>query len=302
MRWAVFLSVLALLASAAEPACAEDPASSAPGDPRAAARASFREAQAAFARGDFAAAAAAFEQTARTAPHPATWLNAAEAWEKRGDWAHAAEDCDHALEVPDGDPEIRREAERRLAKAVAQVATLEVRGARGMGVRIDGENVQTLPLRRRLVAGAHRVVVIELETGHEREMPVDIAAGGSRTIELPAPAPPSTAETAPSSISRPPTMTWISFGVGAGLGVAAGAFGYATLDAKRDFEANPSYAALDRFHRDRLLTNVTLGAALLAAAAGVVFWVLAPAKPRSTRTGLRSMFSPGVPLVPFVPL
>src|SRR5579859_1368405 len=69
-------------------------------DARARAAESFREAQAAFARRDFAAAAAAFEAAADFAPHPAALLSASEAWERAGEPARAADDCDRARSLP----------------------------------------------------------------------------------------------------------------------------------------------------------------------------------------------------------
>src|SRR5437868_2667472 len=60
----------------------------------------FRQAQAAFARREFSAAAAAFEQAASFENHPATLLNAAEAWEAVPDEVRAAEDCDRVLAMP----------------------------------------------------------------------------------------------------------------------------------------------------------------------------------------------------------
>src|SRR5438445_551534 len=99
---------------------------------------SFREAQAAFERREFAAAAAAFEQAARYEPHPAPLLNAADAWERVGDLARAAEDCDLVLAMPSLSEPSRADAERRLARLLPRVATLVVRGPRTALIRIDG--------------------------------------------------------------------------------------------------------------------------------------------------------------------
>lgn len=294
MRRSLASAIVAVTLVVAIPAHAQTPRRAS--DPRTAAAESFREAQAAFARRDFAAAAAAFEQTARTVPHAATWLNAAEAWEKRGEWARAAEDCDRALEVRDVEPEIRREAERRLARAVTHAATLEVRGPRGLGVRIDGDAVQTLPIKRRLAPGAHRVVVVDLATERETARDLVLAAGTVETIDVPALAPVAardasedrSAPLAPRSgnepstggLSRaPPTSSWIAFGVAGAFAVTAGIMGVVTLDAKTAYERDPTHATLDTFRRDRIVTNVTIGGAVVAAAVGVVVWVVA-ASPR----------------------
>ena len=264
-----FCVVLAVLAASAT--AKAEPTS------RADASASFREAQAAFARRDFAAAAAAFEQAARAAPHPATWLNAAEAWEKREDWARAAEDCDRALEVPGADEDLRREAGTRLRAALERVATLEVRGAGGYGARVDRGSVQPLPLRRRLTPGSHEVVLVDLASGREELRTVSIGAGQSKTIDAPTPATPSAA--APTKpASGPPTAAWLALGLGGAAAVTTGVLGFVTLSDKRAFEDHPTQDGLDGFHRDRLLTNVALGVAVVALGTGIALWVFAPSR------------------------
>lgn len=264
-------------ASAAEPPSAEA---------RAQASATFREAQAAFARKDYAAAAAAFEQTARAVPHPATWLNAAEARANRGDWVGAAEDCDAALEIRDAGAALRAEANERLKAALQHVATLDVRGPRGLGARIDGGSSEPLPVRKRLAPGVHRVVRVEFASGREETIAVELAAGELKLLEVAGAATPPTTPPTPTprtpisaASSGPPTATWIALGVGAVFATSTTVLGLVTLGDKRAFDAAPSETGLDTFHRDRLLTNVSLGVTAVAVAAGFVFWALAPRAP-----------------------
>ncbi len=283
------LLVLAFYTCIAAPTFAQTPGAR-EADSRAAASETFREAQAAFARRDFAAAAAAFEQTARTLPHATTWLNAAEAWEKRGDWVRAAEDCDRALGVPDTAPEIRREAERRLAVALPRVATLEVRGPRGFTARIDGSAEEALPIKRRLPPGPHRVVVTELRTTREQTHQVLIAAGATRTIEVSpeaSPAAPRQIETTtppPREARSVPTASCIAWGAGGALAATAGVLGVQTLNAKAAYEDGPTQKTLDTFRRDRLLTNTFAGGAIVALGVGVVVWLVSGTN-RSDRAG-----------------
>lgn len=265
---------------------------SAPNSPaRADASASFREAQAAFARRDFAAAAAAFELAARAAPHSATWLNAAESWAKRDDWPRAAEDCDRALEVPNSDADVRHEAESRLRAALAHVATIDARGPRTTGARIDGGAVDPLPVRRRVAPGPHEIVLVDFASGREEPHLVTLVAGQSKTFDAPAGAAP---QTPAAPVTRaveepvrqgPPLPAWIAFGVGGAAALGTTALGFVTLGDKRAFEDAPTQDALDRFHRDRVLTNVFLGAAVVAVAAGVALWMLTP--PRGGLVRLR---------------
>lgn len=254
-------------------------------DARARASQSFREAKAAFARRDYGAAAAAFEQAAKLAPHPAPWLNAAEAWEKRGDLVRAAEDCDRALGVPNGDESLRKEAEGRLAQVLTHIGTLEIIGARSFSVRVDQDEAATAPFLKRVTPGAHRLLVTDLTTNQERAIDVQASAGEVAKVDLGSPsAPVATAnEPAPSSqmprpvaSNGPPVASWILFGVGGAFAVATGVAGGMTLGAQSDFNAAPSQEALDRFKTDRLLTNVFLGAAVVSAGVGATIWLLGP--------------------------
>jgi hypothetical protein len=280
--------VAVLAATARAPAArAEPPTTTPPAASRADASSSFREAQAAFARRDFAAAAAAFELAARAAPHPATWLNAAEAWAKRGDWARAAEDCDRALEIPDGDADLRREAESRLHAALEHVATVEARGARAFGARIDGGAVQPLPVRRRLAPGTHEVVLVDLASGHEEPHVVTVAAGQTTVLDAPV-SPPAPAAATPRAAnaaaprSGPPTAAWVALGIGGAAAIGTTVLGFVTLGDKRSFEDHPTQDGLDRFHRDRALTNVFLGVTVVALGTGVALWLLSPSRAAET--------------------
>src|SRR5262245_46232309 len=76
---------------------------------------SFSEAKTAFALRNFTAAATAFEEAARLTPHPVTWLDAADAWERAGQPTRAAEDCDRALAILN-DPNLGADANRRLER------------------------------------------------------------------------------------------------------------------------------------------------------------------------------------------
>jgi hypothetical protein len=263
-----------------------------PGDDATRERASrsFGEAKAAFALHKYTAAGAAFEEAARLVPHPATWLDAAAAWEAAGELARAAEDCDRALALAaDGAP--AADATHRLERLAPKIATLDLRGRPALLARVDGGDPTPVPAKRRLAPGHHRVVAREPGSGEERSVEVELAAGEAREVDLdatlppPAPPPPSAPpepraplarETpiAPRPSTGPPLGSWIAFGAaGVGGGVAT-VFGVMTLDAKSTYEKNPTHATLDTFKSDRLATNIALGGAALAAAVGVAVWLL----------------------------
>jgi hypothetical protein len=249
----------------------------------------FREAQGAFARGEYVAAAAAFEEVARAEPHAAAWLNAADARERAGDYPHAAEDCDLASQVPSASEAHRAEAERRLARLLPRVATLELRGPRALLLRIDGMTEVHPPATRRLRPGAHVVAIDDLATGQRRSEELRIEAGQSATLDVtppPSAAPPA-ARPAPAVAPGPepaperarpstsaPLAPWVALGVAGACVATAGVFGALTVGARDDYNARPSDETSDVFYRDRTITNVALGGALLAGVVAVLAWRL----------------------------
>jgi len=247
---------------------------------------SFSEAKTAFALRNFTAAATAFEEAARLTPHPVTWLDAAEAWERAGEPTRAAEDCDRALAVSE-DPNLDADAHRRLERLVPKIATLELRGGPPLSIRLDGNDPVSLPTRRRLTPGHHLILVTDLSTGNDRRVELDLVAGSTQVLDLASPASPRPTENAaPAPQKRshrgvfgasPPLGSWALFGASAMFVGVATVFGLSTLREKDDFNAAPTRSGLDRFRRDRLVTNAALAAAIVSAAAGVAIWIWSPA-------------------------
>jgi hypothetical protein len=273
-------------------------------DERARAAESFRQAQAAFERRDFAAAAAAFEAAAGFVPHPAAWLSAADAWQRAGEPARAAEDCDKARAVPNpeepaaGHSDYSRDAAQCIERLRGRVALLAVAGAGATAVRVDDGAEQLLPTRQWVRPGHHVLTLVDLQSSRTRRVELDVRAGEERTVDAtasvpPPPPPPQAAPpAAPASASPPapapahgiPTASWVAFGLAVPAAVAYGVTGVMALQAQRDFDAQPTTSTRDAFYRDRTMADVSFAVALTAVAAGVVLWLLAPAEP-SPRVG-----------------
>lgn len=245
---------------------------------------SFAEAEAAFARREYAAAAAAFEQAARAVPHPAPWLNAAEAWEKAGASERAAEDCEQALKVPEAAAVHRQAAESCLARHGPQLALLEVLGPNTATLRIADRSSE-LPARRWLRPGSYVLLLEDRASGASREEVLVLAAGQrvARTLTPPPPPPPppalatQTPTTSPALTADGPgpgIAAWAAFGVAGGATVGTVILGALTLSAQDNFEAAPSQDAADTFYGRRTGTNVALAVAIGAAGAGLLFWAL----------------------------
>jgi hypothetical protein len=263
-----------------------------PGDDHARAAESFREAQAAFERRDYAAAAAAFEQAAHYEPHPAPLLDAADAWERLGDYARAAEDCDRVLSMPGAPQESRADAERRLARLLSNVATLTFRGPRTVLIRIDGGTASPPTTKRRLAPGRHVVAIDDLASQQNRVEEIVLAAGAEKVLDVtvappkadtppvvekpPVVPPPRSAEAPPSSssstFSRVPLASWISLGLAGASGALAVTFSVMTMKSRDDYNHTPTIATRDAFYRNRLIANIGWGAAAALAATAVVIW------------------------------
>jgi hypothetical protein len=261
------------------------------GEARARAAESFREAQAAFARRDFAAAAAAFEAAAGFAPHPAALLSAADAWERAGEPARSADDCDKARSLPgvaDASAADRvdygRDAVQCIARVRSRVALLEVRGGAASAVRVDDGPEQVLPLRVWVRPGRHTLTLVDLASSRTSREEVDVTGGEERTVDLavlrsattpgepapPVPVPPPPAERPTHHVS---TSTWVAFGVAAPAAVTYVVSGVMTVQAKDAYDQGPTESTKNTFYTDRTVADVAFGVAVVAAAVGIVLWL-----------------------------
>jgi len=258
------------------------------------AEAKFDEGAKAFSERRYADAANAYERAANLSPHPAPLVNAAEAWERGGNFVRAARDCD-AARVLASDEAVRQQIDRRLVRLSRRIGTLEIAGATDFKVRVDDSESVAPPARLRLSAGAHKLVLVDSTTGESRAQDLVLAEGETRhwvlakaTWDAPRHASPAPAE--PVS-SWPPLGSWIGFGAGAVAGAGAAVFGVLTLNAQSDFDGKPTDASADRFERNRLVTNVLVGAAALGLVVGGAIWLLAPKRARGISSApLRIVF------------
>jgi hypothetical protein len=262
------------------------------------ANASFIQARAAFARREFTVAALGFEQAGEYEPHPVAWLNASEAWVIAGDMVRAAIDCDRVLETPALAASYRQEAENRLKSIEDRVATLDIKEPLASYASIDAAERFPLPARKRVIPGAHVVVFYDGSTALEK---VDVKASAGQIVGVAAPpsvdllppvvAPKTDVRRRPTpplfppqpgsnGIGPAPTATWFAFGASGIASAATVIFGLRTLAVQDDFDRSPTAENRDDFFRERLITNVSLGLAVAAAAVGLGIWVFSPEKKR----------------------
>jgi Tetratricopeptide repeat len=255
----------------------------------------FEAGKRAFANGQYVTAAEHFQQAALISPHPATLINAAEAWERAGEPARAVELCDRITAMPYADARFADAAVTMGRRLAPKIATVDVTAPQGGLATIDGGPEMPIPHRFRLPPGKHEAMVTDTAR-RVRRIAVEVAAGESRTVEPPptkepevAPQPVVTPE-APAAPGPPPSapekaaassgsvLPWVFFGfAGAAAGVG-GAFAVLTVASRDDYSAAPNHTTADAFYRNRLIANVGLFGAAAFAATGVVILLVTPSR------------------------
>lgn len=290
LRAAVAVVVCALVRSA--PARADEP-----DDARKAAAAHFAEGRRAFDAGDYLHAADEFDAANARAPHYDTLWNAAQAADRAGALARAANEYLQYLKLaPFGSPD-RDRATQALRRLARRLSVMHVRHEGVTAVQLDAT-----PLASDEVYAEPGIHVV---TGRSGDAPVServaTREGETVTVTLAAPAPTPTPTPTPASrrveaSAPPPAPTegshglpgWVFF-VGAGATVVAGAFaigsGLDTVAAAHRFDAHPSADALDEGKGKQLRTNVlwavTGALALATSVAGIWLVDWHPARERS---------------------
>lgn len=271
-----------------------------PGDPatpdaadRQAAAAHFQKGEAAFKAGDFRAAGQSFDAAYESAPHHSPLWNGARAWQEAGEPARAANRyAQYLRESPEAAPD-RGAAKAALDALVPGLGVLRIPSDVGDPV-VDGERVRD--------RGAHYVSPGDHDvrgevTGTMVTTRVTVRAGEQRLVELAPPQPttpvPGTAVSPPPPAPAPPPATspeadapaksssgwplWIALTSG-GLTVLAGAHtiwsGVDTLNARDEFDREPTEAKLEDGRRRQTRTNFLLGLTTAFGAFTVVSLVL----------------------------
>jgi tetratricopeptide (TPR) repeat protein len=256
------------------------------------ARRFFNAGQKAFAAGRYVEAAKSFEEAFRLKPHPAPLINAGDSWEKAGELALAARVFQRVVKLEQSTEQDRSEATERLAKITPKLGTIELEGEASQRARVDDDEFKGGD-RVYVVPGQHMVTLIDVDDAKERK--IDVAAGTSRTVDLktllPAaeknekPKPPTTAGTG--TIDEPgpgPDQTPMKKGgvrpltiavLGLGVVAAGGAvyFGLQVNDAEKSYNDDPNQDDLDRFKKNKLYTNVCIGAAVVGLGLGTFLLV-----------------------------
>ncbi len=262
-----------------------------------------QEARAAFAEGEFKRAAERFEEANRLAPHAQLRYNAALAWQKAGANARAADGYEAALQQGGLDEQRAGKARTVLAALKQNLGYVKIPGPLGGTLSVAHLKRAPIPTQFHLTPGTHELSV-ERADGSGASKTIQVRAGEVLNVEVEAgaatlgPTRPPTGRDTPPTKDTPEkpaaspsqaTWGWIALGSGVVLGGAAAYFGTQTLSASDDYEASnfTDADARDRGTRNRLITNIALGGAVVAVGVGSYLLLTSGSSESATRAPRR---------------
>lgn len=299
----VFVCAAALLGSVtAAPARAAGDTPAIDKATRARAAARFREGERAFRRHDYAAAADAFDEAYKIAPHPAALFNAAQAYEKAGELARAANLCARYLDKAPEHDKRRPKANKLLADLVPKLGRIQIDAGSGEDVQIDSKPVD---LDVTYVDPGDHVVAASFD-GKPVKRHVNVVAGSLEHVLLEAPrekqgpvpqaSPVSMADSDVEHDAAHKTAHGLApafFYTGVAATVVLGGVtvwsGLDTNSARSDYDQHPTQQGLDDGLAKEHRTNILLGATAVVGVATAVVglfatnWKPHPEKRTATR-------------------
>jgi hypothetical protein len=249
----------------------------------------FKAGVAAFKKHKYAEAAGQFEKAFDLVPHPTALWNAADAREKAGELATAANLYTRYLAVaPDSDKD-RGEAQARLSALTPKLGRLDIRSQDATRITVDEVAIEgTTPF----VDPGDHAVAARLVEGRLVSKRVSVEAGSRVVVRLElepkAPAEPAAASTgaaataAKADEAAPPKKGGLSPAyvyLGAGLTVALGGLTiWSGLDANKkrwEFDTSPTAQGYDDGVAAQNRTNILIGATAAVGAATLIVGLFA---------------------------
>lgn len=273
---------------------------------RLAARTAFEAGTKAYSEGDYATAEAEFRKAhaAIPSPHAEYWI--ASALDKQNKEPRVVVE---AYEVFLSNPGSVHVGEDKLNEANARVAELKktlparytfTTNPAGASLSIDGV-VQTgvTPLTVELSPGPHKIEVAQ--SGYDTSI-VEIQVEGGSTVEqpltltqsvVPEPVPVAAAPAQERSL----VPAYVTLGLGTAGLIAGTVFGILALDAKSQFDSNPSSDKADEVERNALIADMSFGVALTLGITGVV--LLTASEPAPADAPAAAVAKPRLIVAPF---
>jgi hypothetical protein len=237
----------------------------------------FAKASQLFKERKFVNAVAAFELAYRLRPHFMVQCSIARCYQNMNDMLKAAEHYQRCLDEGAKETAMAKRVQASLKSVKAQITWIDVQSpGKGGTIYVGGKARGEAPRKIGINPGTHVIEVrrpgaetasstIKTLGGEERELvlvPLDLKPTGE---ELP--------DKQPQPEDEPPgrrrlsqVWFWTGVGVTAALAIVTTVMGVQTLNARTDYNDNPTQEGADTFDQRRLLTNVFLG--LTVAAAG----------------------------------
>ena len=302
---------------AAAPAATKAPASTAmPADKPApppdkktkdAARKAYGEGEKAYAANDFAAAYTGYAKANELIPSSHAQYWAAKSLDQGGRSDEAIKGYEALL----ADPGSSKIGEEKLGDARTRLATLKAAqlgevtvstAAAGAILLVDGTpQPGPLPTTLKLAPGPHKLT-LTAEGFDAKEVDLQVQAGTKveQNVELqqhvvPPPPPPPVPEVAPAPPPPPPpekhskVPAYVTLGIATGGAIVGTIFGVKALQAKSDYDSDPTTKHADDTERNALIADMAFGVAVTLGVTGIVLLTSsddAPEAPKAAKLHL----------------
>ena len=252
-----------------------------------AARKAYGEGEKAFAAGDFTAAYAGYTKANELIPsaHAAYW--SAKSLDQGGKSEDAIKGYEALLADTGsskiGDDKLSDAHTRLAALKAAQVGEVTIASAApGAVLMVDGApQAGPLPVVLKLSPGPHKLV-LTAEGYDAKELELQVQGGSKvdQNVELmqhvAPPPPPPVPEIAPAPPPPPPpekhskVPAYVTLGIATGGAIVGTIFGVQALQAKSDYDSNPSTKHADDTERNALIADMAFGVAVTLGVTGIV--------------------------------
>jgi PEGA domain len=272
-----------------------------------AARKAYGEGEKAYAANDFAAAYTGYAKANELIPsaHASYW--AAKSLDQGG----KVDDAVKGYEALLADPGSSKIGEDKLADAHTRLATLKAgqvgevtvsTAAVGAVLLVDGAaQPGPLPATLKLAPGPHKLT-LTAEGYDVKEVDVQVTAGTKveQSVEMmphapPPPPPPPVPEIAPAPPPPPPpekhskVPAYVTLGIATGGAIVGTIFGVKALQAKSDYDSDPTTKHADDTERNALIADMAFGVAVTLGVTGIVLLTSsddAPEAPKAAKLHL----------------
>jgi hypothetical protein len=254
-----------------------------------------------FQKKDYVRAIAEFQRAYKLRPHHQVQCSIARCYENLNQVVEAAEHYRRCLREGAEQTAIGPRIQASLKAVEARISWVDVVGSEGGTLYVDGLPSGLTPRRQALNPGRH-VLEVRRDGWRTARAVVETLGGDERSLTLqteklsepavvkpevtPATAPTPTPEPEPPRPGRrhlSQAWFWTTAGLSVALAGAAIALGVLSVNARSDYEANPTKEGLDRFLQRRMITNVLWGVAGAAAVSGTVLFFFTDFRGDSSR-------------------